>query len=168
MPQSPLRREAQHPIGRGAAPVWCNPRRRYETGRHTRAYIEAGTRRTQVRWSPTHGYQPDQPSCLTGSAPSDGQDKLGRRCERQNCRRLLTPEVISMPKLQRRGLTHHRLPPVPPRRKPPLSPRPLQAVVRRRSGRPCVLGFYHHPECSPYDACNKACVTSWGNSIKMK
>jgi hypothetical protein len=36
------------------APVWCNPRRRDETGRHPRASSEAGTRRMQVRWSPTH------------------------------------------------------------------------------------------------------------------
>jgi hypothetical protein len=36
----------------------------------TRASSEAGTRRRQVRWYPTHGSQPDQPSRLTGSASS--------------------------------------------------------------------------------------------------
>jgi hypothetical protein len=59
-------------IGRGAAPVWCNPRRRYETARHTRAASEAGTRRMQVRWSPTHGSQRDQPSDVAGSDSSNG------------------------------------------------------------------------------------------------
>jgi transposase len=42
-------------LGRDAAPEWCNPRPREETGRHPRASSEAGTRRTPVRWSPTHG-----------------------------------------------------------------------------------------------------------------
>jgi hypothetical protein len=60
-------------IGRGAAPVWCNPRQRYEATRYARPSNEAGTRRMQVRWYPTHGYQRDQPSCLTGSASSERQ-----------------------------------------------------------------------------------------------
>jgi transposase len=64
---------AQHASGRRAAPVWCPPRRRGETGRPTRTEMEAGTRRTPVRWSPTHGYPRDQPSCLTGSAAAAGQ-----------------------------------------------------------------------------------------------
>src|SRR5215831_10963571 len=42
---------------------------------HTRAESEAGTRRRPVRWSSTHGYQQDQPSCLTGSASSDARRK---------------------------------------------------------------------------------------------
>ena len=37
----------------------------------TRAESEAGTRRTQVRWYPTHGYQQDQPSHIAGSDFSD-------------------------------------------------------------------------------------------------
>jgi transposase len=36
-------------IGRGAAPVWCHPRQRYEAARNPRAETEAGTRRTQGR-----------------------------------------------------------------------------------------------------------------------
>jgi hypothetical protein len=58
-------------IGRGAAPVWCHPRRREEAERNPRASSEAGTRRTHVRWEPTHGYQQDHPSSLTGSVSSD-------------------------------------------------------------------------------------------------
>jgi len=58
-------------MGRGAAPG-CHPRRRDETGRHPRAARAAGTRRRPVRWSPTHGSQPDQPSDVTGSASADG------------------------------------------------------------------------------------------------
>jgi hypothetical protein len=112
------------------------------------------------------------PGGLTGAGSSAGplhpEDINRKNTAWEFLRRLLTSEVISTPKLQRRGLTHHRLPPVPPRRKPPLSPRPRQAVVRRRSGRPCGLGCCHHLESGPYDACNKACMTSWGNSIKMK
>jgi transposase len=42
-------------IGRGAAPVWCRPRRREAAATHPRASSEAGTRRRPVRWSPTHG-----------------------------------------------------------------------------------------------------------------
>jgi hypothetical protein len=42
-------------IGRGAAPVWCNPRQREEAARYARPSNEAGTRRMQVRWEPTHG-----------------------------------------------------------------------------------------------------------------
>ena len=29
----------------------------------------------QGRWEPTHGYQRDQPSCLTGSSSSDRRDQ---------------------------------------------------------------------------------------------
>ena len=57
--------------GRAAAPVWCHPRRREEADRYSRPSIEAGTRRRQGRWEPTHGYQRDQPSCLPGSGSSD-------------------------------------------------------------------------------------------------
>jgi hypothetical protein len=37
----------------------------------TRAEREAGTRRTQGRWYPTHGEQQEQPSLLPGSDSSD-------------------------------------------------------------------------------------------------
>src|SRR5262249_36916028 len=57
-------------IGRGAAPVWCTPRGREAAARNPRAETEAGARRTQVRWYPIHGYQREQPSCLTGSGSS--------------------------------------------------------------------------------------------------
>jgi hypothetical protein len=40
---------------------------------HTRASSAAGPRRTPVRWSPTHGYQPEQPSHVTGSGSSDAR-----------------------------------------------------------------------------------------------
>jgi hypothetical protein len=59
-------------IGSDAAPVWCHPRRRDETGRHPRASSEAGTLRTHVRWDPTQGYPQAPPSSLTGSVASDG------------------------------------------------------------------------------------------------
>jgi transposase len=49
-------------IGREAAAVWRHARRREAAARNPRASIEAGARRTQVRWYPTHGYQHDQPS----------------------------------------------------------------------------------------------------------
>ena len=39
----------------------------------TRPSIEAGTRRRQVRWYPTHGEQQDQPSSLPGSASFHAQ-----------------------------------------------------------------------------------------------
>jgi transposase len=42
-------------IGRGAAPVWWNPRRRDEAARTPRASSEAGPRRTPVRWDSIHG-----------------------------------------------------------------------------------------------------------------
>jgi len=42
-------------IGRGAAPVWWNPRQREEAQRSARPSMEAGTRRRQGRWEPTHG-----------------------------------------------------------------------------------------------------------------
>jgi transposase len=42
-------------IGRGAAPVWCNPRWREAAARNPRAESEAGPRRTHGRWSPSHG-----------------------------------------------------------------------------------------------------------------
>ena len=69
----PQRRRVTTSIGRGAAPVWCHPRRREETSRPTRASSEAGTRRRPVRWEPTHGYPRDQPSDGTGSPSADGQ-----------------------------------------------------------------------------------------------
>ena len=55
---------SRHPqtIGREAAAVGRQPRRRDAAARNPRASIEAGARRTPVRWDPTHGYQPDQPS----------------------------------------------------------------------------------------------------------
>jgi hypothetical protein len=49
-PLAPQRRRFGTSRGREAAPVWCNPRRRSETGRYPRAELEAGTRRRQVRW----------------------------------------------------------------------------------------------------------------------
>ena len=55
--------------------MWCHPRRREAAARNSRAESEAGTRRTPVRWDPTHGDPPDQPSLLTGSASAD--DQLG-------------------------------------------------------------------------------------------
>jgi len=58
-------------LGRGAAPVWCHPRQREEADRYARPSREAGTRRMQGRWYPTHGYQREQPSRLTGSGSSD-------------------------------------------------------------------------------------------------
>ena len=60
-------------LGSDAAPVWGHPRQRAEPGRHPRASSEAGTRRMHVRWSPTHGYQPDQPSEMTGSGFSEAR-----------------------------------------------------------------------------------------------
>ena len=42
-------------IGRDAAPVWGNPRWREEAATNPRASSEAGPRRTQGRWEPTHG-----------------------------------------------------------------------------------------------------------------
>ena len=42
---------------------------------HTRASSEAGTRRRQGRWEPTHGEQQDQPSSLPGSGSSDARRK---------------------------------------------------------------------------------------------
>jgi transposase len=68
----------------------------------TRASSEAGTRRTHVRWDPTHGYQPDQPSCLPGSASSDGQhEAMGTSDEDiKSCADPLTSEGISTPFLR--------------------------------------------------------------------
>jgi hypothetical protein len=60
-------------IGRGAAPVWCHPRRRSEAETNPRASSAAGPRRTPVRWSPTHGEQPDHPSDLPGAGSSAGR-----------------------------------------------------------------------------------------------
>jgi hypothetical protein len=60
-------------VRRGAAPAWCHPRSREEAATAPRAETEAGTRRTRVKWYPTHGYQQDQPSSLTGSASSSRQ-----------------------------------------------------------------------------------------------
>ena len=55
-------------------------------------------------------------------------------CERSERRIRADAQSVSArtDKLQRRGLTHHRPPPVPPRRKPPLASRPLQAMVGQR------------------------------------
>jgi hypothetical protein len=58
-------------IGRAAAPVWCNPRRREAAERNPRASSAAGTGRRPVRWYPTHGYQQAQPTEVTGSGSSD-------------------------------------------------------------------------------------------------
>ena len=58
-------------LRKAAAPVWCNPRQREEAARYARPSIEAGTRRRQGRWYPTHGEQRDQPSCLPGSGSSE-------------------------------------------------------------------------------------------------
>ena len=67
----PHRRRLTTCLARGAAPVWCSPRRREEAETHPRASTEAGTRRTHARWEPTHGSPPDQPSDSTGSGSSD-------------------------------------------------------------------------------------------------
>ena len=64
----PKRSKVLTSIGRDAAPVWCHPRRRYETDRSARPANEAGTRRRQGRWEPTHGEQRDQPSCFLAPA----------------------------------------------------------------------------------------------------
>ena len=103
-------------IGRGAAPVWCNPRRRAEAERNPRASSEAGTRRRQGRWEPIHGEQQDQPSSLPGSASSDARRTRGRsKCKRIG-NQLLTLEVISTPGLSRavhgvgsRAVVRHRV-----------------------------------------------------------
>jgi hypothetical protein len=86
-PVDPQRTRLAPAIGGGAAPVWCHPRRRDAAARNPRASSEAGTRRTPVRWDPTHGEQQDQPSFWTGSASSD--DQLGRDEDAnvKNCRR---------------------------------------------------------------------------------
>jgi hypothetical protein len=51
----PPRSRCAMSIGGDAAPVWCHPRRREAAARNPRASSEAGTRRTPVRWYPTHG-----------------------------------------------------------------------------------------------------------------
>jgi hypothetical protein len=66
-------------IGRAAAPGWCHPRRRSEADRYARPSMEAGTRRRQGRWEPTHGEQRDQPACLTGSGSSDRSRRKNMR-----------------------------------------------------------------------------------------
>jgi hypothetical protein len=45
-------------------------------GKDTRAESEAGTRRRQGRWQPTHGELQDQPSSFPGSASSDRSSPL--------------------------------------------------------------------------------------------
>jgi transposase len=60
--EPPSHRRYASPIGREAAAVWRNPRWREAAARNPRASSEVGARRTHVRWDPTHGYQPDQPS----------------------------------------------------------------------------------------------------------
>jgi hypothetical protein len=64
-------------IGSDAAPVWCSPRRRDEAARPPRSEIEAGSRRTQVRWEPTHAYPQDQPSSLPGAGSAAGRHAPG-------------------------------------------------------------------------------------------
>jgi hypothetical protein len=98
MPHSSLSSAAEPPLGRGAAPVWCHPRRRDETGRHTHASSEAGPRRTHVRWEPTHGSPRDHPSCLPGSASAAGpREDMGTWDEdRNSCEHPLTLEVRSI------------------------------------------------------------------------
>jgi hypothetical protein len=92
-------------LGRGAAPVWWNPRRREETGRHTRAESEAGTRRRQGRWEPTQGEQQAQPSPLPGSGSADGRRHHEGSKNEDNLTtiftQLLTLEVISTPGIRR-------------------------------------------------------------------
>ena len=46
-----------------------------EADRYARPSHEAGTRRRQGRWEPTHGDPRDQPSCLTGSGSSERRDQ---------------------------------------------------------------------------------------------
>jgi hypothetical protein len=71
--------------GRDAAPVWCNPRRREETYEHPRAESEAGTRRTPVRWYPSHGDRHDHPSDGTGAVASSTPEPGKRRMTSRNC-----------------------------------------------------------------------------------
>jgi transposase len=59
-------------LGSDAAPVWCNPRQREETGRHPRAESEAGTRRTQVQWNEPTASSRINRRLFTGSVASDG------------------------------------------------------------------------------------------------
>jgi transposase len=80
--------------GRGAAPVWSNPRWREAAASNPRAETEAGTRRTPVRWSPIHASQRDPPSCLPGSG-SSADATHGVRPGKKCASRLLPPEVIA-------------------------------------------------------------------------
>jgi len=74
-----------HPSnGRDAAPVWGRPRWRSEAGRDPRAAREAGPRRRQGRWEPTHGEPRAHPSCLTGSGSADGHRSRGQRPCKKN------------------------------------------------------------------------------------
>ena len=74
-----------HPSsGRDAAPVWGRPRWRSEAGRDPRAAREAGPRRRQGRWEPTHGEPRVHPSCLTGSGSVDGHRSRGQRPCKKN------------------------------------------------------------------------------------
>jgi hypothetical protein len=98
-------------LGRAAAPVWCNPRRRSEAATHPRASSAAGTRRTPVRWYPSHGYPRDQPSALTGSGSAAGRSPIGQSKGEKIGRPLLTSEVISIGiggGLTTSPLPHHR------------------------------------------------------------
>jgi len=60
---------------RDAAPVWCHPRGVQRAHGHPRPSMEAGTRRRQGRWYPTHGEPQDQPSSLPGSASLHAQSE---------------------------------------------------------------------------------------------
>jgi hypothetical protein len=61
------------PRGSEEAPPRCGATRDGVQRRvqETRAESQAGPRRAQGRWSPPHGAQQGQPSCLTGSGASD-------------------------------------------------------------------------------------------------
>jgi hypothetical protein len=74
----PKRSQVLTAIGSDAAPVWCHPRRREETDRSARPSHEAGTRRRQGRWEPTHGEQRDHPSFFL--APALPRDPRKKRC----------------------------------------------------------------------------------------
>src|SRR5262249_39264431 len=70
-------------IGRGAAPVGCPPRQRYEAARAARPSTAAGTRRRQGRGEANHGDQRAHPACLPGSASSARQKESNEHADRK-------------------------------------------------------------------------------------
>jgi transposase len=81
-------------LGSGAAPVCCHPPAHYQ-GQPPRPARAASSRRTPVRWSPTHGEPPAQPALLTGSASSPARRRANLTQTSKSCDRLLTLAVIS-------------------------------------------------------------------------